>query len=1010
MKTLFQSIRTAVIAGLLGLILVPFLNAQSQQGFSYQAVARNQSGEALANQELTVRIAIRADSQGGELIWQEEHDKVTNSQGLFTLQVGDPGALNKSGSVTSFNQIDWSAHAYFLNVWIKTTGDFIDMGGSPIATVPIAQYATSAENATSAETATHAQSAVTAETATTAETADFATTAGSANSATTAESATTAASATTADMAATAESATTAISGAGNFIIQADAGTQSGEALFEVKRADGQPVFAVYDSMVWVYADPAATKGKKGGFAVGGFSNTKGVTEEYLRVTGDSVRVYVSEDPVKGVKGGFAVGGISKTTKGPAQEFLRVTPDSVRVYIGSDDGTKGVKGGFAVGGFSNTKGAAEDLYTFVSGNNAVDVVEETSQLMWYPLKEAFLSGNIHIGSVDSVGQNSTAMGYKSIAMGDYSQAFGYRSQSLGNYSTSFGNRSIASGEDSYALGSGAVASGEQSFAIGVGSTATGLSSMGLGTKSNALNHYSTAIGYYSTASGLFSHSFGLFSSATADRSMALGMAARATGYESLAIGASAHAYADTAISLGSDSEASGIASVAIGTGSLATGKLATSIGYNTRAEGFKSISVGSYYYWQLFFPIIIFPPIIVPPKGGDTELELIKEEPPSKAGSFVSLPLYADRDNTALDTYSMALGNGNLADQGGIAVGVFNDATEIYATAIGFGNQAVAPYSFAGGIANKTEGNYATAFGHYTSAPSFNSFVIGTYNKSVGTSDDWIPTDPLFQIGNGTGRDLADQHDAFRVDKNGGTTIYPQNAYSGLYVYGVNSTYNMRTYNRIEADNTANTIYGLYSRVYSLDTDVTSIYSGFFNSNRNGYAEYKGLYADLRSGGGIDVAEYINDTHGDTEAGDVLVADPAKDESVLRSAKPYQTSVLGVVTTKPHMVMGMELVVDEETGEPIPGVLATRLALTGRVPVKITEENGSIEPGDLLTTSSTPGHAMKWTLLDVNEAKDFEELKSMLAENERRRNAVIGKAVSSSGSGTGTVVVLISLQ
>jgi hypothetical protein len=34
----------------------------------------------------------------------------------------------------------------------------------------------------------------------------------------------------------------------------------------------------------------------------------------------------------------------------------------------------------------------------------------------------------------------------------------------------------------------------------------------------------------------------------------------------------------------------------------------------------------------------------------------------------------------------------------------------------------------------------------------------------------------------------------------------------------------------------------------------------------------------------------------------------------------------------------------------------------------------------------------------------------MLAENENRRNAIIGKAVGSSGSGTGTVMVLISLQ
>ena len=47
---------------------------------------------------------------------------------------------------------------------------------------------------------------------------------------------------------------------------------------------------------------------------------------------------------------------------------------------------------------------------------------------------------------------------------------------------------------------------------------------------------------------------------------------------------------------------------------------------------------------------------------------------------------------------------------------------------------------------------------------------------------------------------------------------------------------------------------------------------------------------------------------------------------------------------------------------------------------------------------------------DVSEAGDFGELKSMLAENERRRNAIIGKALGSWGSGDGTVMVLISLQ
>jgi hypothetical protein len=45
------------------------------------------------------------------------------------------------------------------------------------------------------------------------------------------------------------------------------------------------------------------------------------------------------------------------------------------------------------------------------------------------------------------------------------------------------------------------------------------------------------------------------------------------------------------------------------------------------------------------------------------------------------------------------------------------------------------------------------------------------------------------------------------------------------------------------------------------------------------------------------------------------------------------------------------------------GTWGKPLALAGRVPCKVSLENGPIERGDLLTTSSTPGHAMKATEL-----------------------------------------------
>ena len=42
-------------------------------------------------------------------------------------------------------------------------------------------------------------------------------------------------------------------------------------------------------------------------------------------------------------------------------------------------------------------------------------------------------------------------------------------------------------------------------------------------------------------------------------------------------------------------------------------------------------------------------------------------------------------------------------------------------------------------------------------------------------------------------------------------------------------------------------------------------------------------------------------------------------------------------------------------------IVAWLLALVGIVPCKVTSENGSIRPGDLLVTSSTAGFAMRGT-------------------------------------------------
>jgi hypothetical protein len=68
------------------------------------------------------------------------------------------------------------------------------------------------------------------------------------------------------------------------------------------------------------------------------------------------------------------------------------------------------------------------------------------------------------------------------------------------------------------------------------------------------------------------------------------------------------------------------------------------------------------------------------------------------------------------------------------------------------------------------------------------------------------------------------------------------------------------------------------------------------------------------------------------------------------------------------------------------------VALSGRVYCWVDASYGAIQPGDLLTTSPTPGHAMLASDLD------------------RAGGAILGKAMSTLLEGTGLVLVLVTLQ
>lgn len=100
--------------------------------------------------------------------------------------------------------------------------------------------------------------------------------------------------------------------------------------------------------------------------------------------------------------------------------------------------------------------------------------------------------------------------------------------------------------------------------------------------------------------------------------------------------------------------------------------------------------------------------------------------------------------------------------------------------------------------------------------------------------------------------------------------------------------------------------------------------------------------------GGADLAERYTSVD-DLNAGELVSLDPNNVGGVLRAKSPYQKDVLGIVATAPGLILGP----DGEKTYPI--------ALVGRVPVKVTNQNGDIKSGDRVTASAIPGYGMKAT-------------------------------------------------
>jgi hypothetical protein len=141
----------------------------------------------------------------------------------------------------------------------------------------------------------------------------------------------------------------------------------------------------------------------------------------------------------------------------------------------------------------------------------------------------------------------------------------------------------------------------------------------------------------------------------------------------------------------------------------------------------------------------------------------------------------------------------------------------------------------------------------------------------------------------------------------------------------------------------------------------------------------------MELGEGFDYAEGFDVTdEREIGPGTVLIIDAVNPGKLAMSDEPYDSKVAGIVAGAGGQGSGVRLGADQFDFD---------VALAGRVYCNVDATYGAVSPGDLLTTSPTPGHAM------------------IVKDHAKAQGAILGKAMESLKQGErGQILVLVTLQ
>ncbi|NIP25182.1 MAG: hypothetical protein GWN67_12680 [Phycisphaerae bacterium] len=442
---------------------------------------------------------------------------------------------------------------------------------------------------------------------------------------------------------------------------------------------------------------------------------------------------------------------------------------------------------------------------------------------------------------------------------------------------------------------------------------------------------------FNSATGIYAIATGYNTNASKGCSTAMGYNTTASGEYSTAMGSSTIASGDHSTAMGAQTTASNFYSTAMGASTTASGQTSTAMGYATTASGHCSTAMGA--------RIIAY---------GDYSFGI---------GLYES-PYFIEQDNTmAIMGGNVGIGTTSPAAKLEVSSGTLS--TQFTGNDIKFNRDGTAY------ISNVNTGpGSSLAFTTKGDSGNVRMLIDDSGNVGIGMT---VPEYRLDVAGGGAR--ITNQSDgAVVLDLNTERNWQFRQLGTGMDTALELASVDGGGNKNFVINTTGNVGIGTTS-----PTEELTVRGNILLQSKSTGASI------LELGEGLDYAEGFDVSDQDKiNAGSVLIIDEDNPGKLALSNKSYDTKVAGIVAGGKGLGSGVRLGA---------GQFDYDVALAGRVYCKVDATDEAIKAGDLLTTSATPGYAMK--------AMDYM----------RAQGAILGKAMESLEKGQkGQILVLVTLQ